>query len=58
MITSCLIVEVLETPVSKVLGKSTRIYSLSRYGYAFFFFGGGGEVEASSAEVPVFRYLK
>lgn len=58
MITSCLIVEVLETPVSKVLGKSTRIYTLSRYGYAFFFFGGGGEVEASSAEVPVFRYLK
>ena len=57
MITSCLIVEVLETPVSKVLGKSTRIYTLSRYGYAFFF-GGGGEVEASSAEVPVFRYLK
>lgn len=49
----------LETPVSKVLGKSTRIYTLSRYGYAFFFFfGGGGEVEASSAEVPVFRYLK
>ena len=59
MITSCLIVEVLETPVSKVLGKSTRIYTLSRYDYAFFFFfGGGGEVEASSAEVPVFRYLK
>ncbi|XDA78426.1 hypothetical protein R6Z07F_008522 [Ovis aries] len=30
VITSCLIVEVLETPVSKVLGKSTRIYTLSR----------------------------
>lgn len=61
MITSCLIVEVLETPVSKVLGKSTRIYTLSRYDYAFFFFflfGGGGEVEALSAEVPVFRYLQ
>ena len=26
--------------------------------FFFFFFGGGGEVEASSAEVPVFRYLK
>lgn len=60
MITSCLIVEVLQTPVSKVLGKSTRIYTLSRYDYTFFFFlfGGGGEVEALSAEVPVFRYLK
>lgn len=38
MIGSCLIVEVLGTPVSKVLEKQLRIYTLSRYGFTFIFF--------------------